>query len=53
MNRTDDRPAAPTTNDYAPKQYSAREHALMGAKILLVVGLLLGLLWLVDALKGR
>lgn len=52
-NRTDDLPAAPARDDYAPKKYSAREHALMGAKILLVVGLLFGLLWLVDALKGQ
>ncbi len=53
MKRTDDLPAPPETEDYAPKKYSVQEHALMGVKISLVVGFLFGLLWLVDALKGQ
>ncbi len=53
LKRTDDAPGVPPTDDYAPKTYSAREHAAMGLKIFLVVGALFGLLWLVDALKGQ
>ncbi len=53
LKRTDDVPALAPTDDYAPKKYSAREHAAMGLKIFLIVSVLFGLLWLVDALKGQ
>ncbi len=53
LKRTDDVPGVDTTDDYAPKKYSAREHAAMGLKIFLIVGLFFGLLWLVDALKRQ
>lgn len=53
LKRIDDVPGVCPKDDYAPKQYSAREHAATGLKIFLVVGFLFGLLWLVDALKGQ
>ena len=53
LKRTDDIPGVCPTDDYAPKKYSAREHAAIGLKIFLTVGLLFGLLWLIDALKGQ
>jgi hypothetical protein len=48
-----DVPCISSTDNYAPKKYSAREHALMGFKIFLVVGFLFGLLWWVDTLQGQ
>ncbi len=53
LKRTDDVPDVSSTDAYAPRQYSAREHAAMGLKVFLIVGLLFGLLWLVDALNGQ
>ena len=53
LKRTADVLGACPTDDYAPKKYSAREHAAMGLKIFLIVGVLFGLLWLVNALTGQ
>ena len=53
LNRTEDLPATPSADNYAPREYSAREHAAIGAKIILVVGLLFGFLWLVDAMASK
>ena len=47
----DDAPDASSTNDYAPKTYSVREHAVMGLKIFGIVGLLFGFLWIASLLK--
>lgn len=43
----------PSSDDYAPKKYSAREHVAMEAKVILVLGLLFGLLWLLDAIAAK
>lgn len=53
VKRTDDPPAIPSSDDYAPKQYSTQAHAAMGAKVILVVGLLVALLWLLDAMAAK
>ncbi len=53
MKRTEDLPDVPTNEDYAPRTYTAREHAVMGVKVVLFVGLLLGLLWLLDAIAAK
>jgi hypothetical protein len=53
LKKNDDVAGVGPTDDYAAKKYSAREHAAMGLKIFLIVGLLFGLLWLVDALKAQ
>lgn len=53
LKRTDDPPADPSADAYAPKKYSPREHAAMGAKVILVVGFLFGLLWLLDAIAAK
>ncbi len=53
LKRTEDPPAIAASDKYAPKQYSAAEHAAMGAKIVLVVGLLFGLLWLLDVMVAK
>ena len=42
-----------STNDYAPREYSVREHAVMGLKLFLIAGLLFGSLWLVSLLKAQ
>jgi hypothetical protein len=47
----DDSPDACSMNDYAPKKYSVREHALMGLKIFTIIGVLFGFLWVVNLLK--
>ena len=47
----DDTPDASSMNDYAPKKYSVREHAVMGFKIFVIIGVLFGFLWLVNLLK--
>lgn len=49
--KCDDAPDASSTNDYAPKTYSVREHAVMGLKIFGIIGLLFGFLWIVNLLK--
>jgi hypothetical protein len=53
LKRTDDPEAMPSSDDYAPKKYSAREDVAMGAKVILVLGLLFGLLWLLDAIAAK
>ncbi len=53
VKKTDAVPDVSSTDAYAPKRYSAREYAAMGLKMFLIVGLLFGLLWLFDALKGQ
>ncbi len=52
LKKNDDPPPTSFTDDYAPKKYSAREHMMMGLKIFVTLGILLGLLWLVDAVNG-
>ena len=42
-----------STNAYAPRKYSVREHAVMGLKIFLIGGLLFGSLWVVSLLKAQ
>ena len=49
--QSDDAPDASSMNDYAPKKYSVREHAVMGFKIFLIIGVLFGFLWVVNLLK--
>jgi hypothetical protein len=49
IKNTPDLPTAAETRDYAPKSYSVREHAVMGARVFLVIGAVLGLLWLLSA----
>jgi hypothetical protein len=49
----DDAPDASLMNDYAPKKYSVREHAVMGLKIFLIIGVLFGFLWVVNLLKAE
>jgi hypothetical protein len=51
LQQCDDARDASSTDDYAPKKYSVREHAVMRFKIFLIIGLLFGFLWLVDLLK--
>ena len=51
LQQCDDAPDASSTNDYAPKTYSVREHAVMGLKIFGIIGLLFGFLWIVNLLK--
>jgi hypothetical protein len=53
LQQCDDAPDASSTDDYTPKKYSVREHAVMGLKIFLMIGLLFGFLWLVSLLKGQ
>ncbi|MEO8341688.1 MAG: hypothetical protein ABI604_18625 [Nitrospirota bacterium] len=53
LKRTDDPPDMPSSGGYAPKKYSAREQAAMGAKITLVAGSLFGLLWLLNAITVK
>jgi hypothetical protein len=43
----------PSLEDYTPKRYSGREYVSMGAKIILVISFLLGLLWLFDAMAAN
>jgi hypothetical protein len=50
LKKTDAPPDIPSAAHHAPKVYSAREHAAMGMKIVLVTGFLFGLLWLLDAM---
>lgn len=51
LEKSDNAPDASLTNDYAPKSYSVREHAVMGLKIFGIIGLLFGFLWVVNLLK--
>jgi hypothetical protein len=44
-------PEASSMNDWAPKQYSVPEQAIMALKILLILGVLFGFLWVVSLLK--
>ncbi len=53
LKRTDDPEPMPSSDEYAPKKYSARQHAAMGTKVILVFGLLFGLLWLLDAITSK
>ena len=39
--------------DFAPKKYTRREHAVLGLKIFLIIGFLLGLLWILSAIKAQ
>ena len=52
LQKSDDARDASSTNDYAPKSYSLREHAVMGLKIFGTIGLLFGFLWVVNLLKA-
>ena len=49
----DEAPNASPMTDYAPKKYSVREHAAMGLKIFLIIGVLFGFLWVVNLLKAQ
>jgi len=49
----DDAPDTSLMNDYAPKKYSVREHAVMGLKIFLIIGVLFAFLWVVNLLKAE
>ena len=53
VEKPDDALNVPSTNDYAPRKYSVREHAVMGLKIFLIGGLLFGSLWVVSLLKAQ
>jgi hypothetical protein len=53
LQQCDNTQDASSTNDYAPKRYSVREHAWMGLKIFLIIGALFGFLWLVTAAKAQ
>lgn len=34
--------------EYTPRRYSARENAMMTIKLFVVIGIVLGLLWIAD-----
>lgn len=42
-----------STDKYAPRKYSFRETVAMSAKVIGIVGLLLGLLWLVSEMTAK
>ncbi len=47
-NKETDFSGAGTSGKFSPKQYSAKDHARMGAKVAASIGLFFGLLWLLD-----
>ncbi|HXR74581.1 MAG TPA: hypothetical protein VN737_01325 [Bryobacteraceae bacterium] len=51
LQQCEDAPETSSMNGYAPKKYSAREHAVLSLKIFLGTGGLLGFLWVVNLLK--
>lgn len=53
LKRTDDSEYEDFSDAYAPKRYSLREHIAMGGKLILVIGLLFGLLWLLNAVATK
>lgn len=53
LKRTEDPEYEEFVEDYAPKRYSLRENVAMGGKLFLVIGLLLGLLCLLNAIAAK
>ncbi len=53
VKNSDNRNDARAAEGYAPRTYTARQHAIMGAKSVLVVGLLFALLWLFDSVFAQ
>lgn len=53
LKRTNDPEYVALLDDYAPKKYSLREHVAMGGKVILVIVLLFGLLWLLNAIAAK
>jgi hypothetical protein len=53
LQQCDDAPGTSSTNDFAPKKYPVREHAVMGLKIFLIIGLLFAFLWVVNLLNAQ
>ena len=53
MKRTDAFQASSPSDDYAPKKYSAKEHAAMGAKALFLICALFVLLWGLNAIAVK